>query len=329
MDIWKYMTQTPEYLPTDNSQMAEGEPEIPQDEGVQAEPEAPQEPYNPFISEAFKAPEAFESPEEEREWYRNKFNELQGTLTKKEFYETLFDSYRDQFLSKEEESKQILETYKALKTNPREYIRQHFPESLAEIGISPVMKDEEVADAVDKRLQQEFGEDYKNLYNTEDLAPFKGNTLTRQIFNRGNELHAEFQKQNEKSKQIFSEYTAKVAQGQKPIDDSAVSDYIDKEYSKLEQHGVSREDYDAFISELKDFYPTVEDFWKMKNVNSLVEKARKEAYEEGKKAAFGGISKIASSVKPEAAPKNSTSEKAYEDWTKAQLKKGMGFSINY
>lgn len=337
MDIWKSMydggagEQVDQPVePKDDTVDTTQESGVIDDENAQQAQEVSTdaEPYNPFISEALKMPESFDDQEQELEWLRTKYSELHGQLTNKEFYDKLYETYRDQFIAREEEAQQILQTHKALKENPREYIRQFFPETLAELGVSPVLKDEEVAAEVDKALQKEFGEDYKNLYDPNDLAPFKGNTVTRQIFNRGNELHAEFQKQNEKNRQIFDNYTAKVAQGKQPIDEAAVSDYLDSEYAKLEKQGLSREDYDTFVQELKEYHPTVEDFWKMKNVDKLVEKAKQEAFEQGKKATLKGISAITSPAKREPASEK-TSSQAYEDWTKAQLKKGMGFAINY
>lgn len=287
--------------------------------------------YKSIVGEDFTPPSEFESPEMESNWYKQKFEELSGALSSEKFYDTLFEAYKDQLLAKEQEVEEVLTTHRALKENPRDYIRQFFPESLAELGISPVMKDEEIASSVDQALQKEFGADYKNVYNVEDLAPFKGNTLTRQIFNRGNELHDQFSKLNEKNRQIFEDYTAKVAKGEKPIDDAQAEDYINEQYSTLEKQGVSRADYDAFIQELKSYHPTVEDFWKLKNLDKTVEAVKKQAYEEGRKAALSNINKVAMPGNPTRQPENSPKKNGseYEDWTKRQLQKGMGFVTDY
>lgn len=288
--------------------------------------------FVPIIDPTLKAPEQFESGEQELEWYKTQYNSMYNTLNSKELYDKIAENYKDLLLQQEQEVEKIKETYKALQSNPKDFIRQYYPETLSELGISPVKNTDEISSEVDAKLKQEFGEDYKNMYDPNDLAPFKGDNFTRRVYDRGMEIHKQLSAENEKNKEILSTYTSKVAQGVNPVTEAQKNEYFESEFAKLSKQGVTKEEFDSFVKELESdaFQPTLELFWKLKNSDKLIAEAKQQGYEEGKKSIMQNVRKAATPVVSHTQKQSPpTNPKDYEDWTKRQLQKGMGFSINY
>lgn len=272
-------------------------------------------------------PEKFESTEEELSWLRERYGMVQQKLNSDEYYNQIFEKYEEQILKREQEAEEIINTHKALKSNPKEYVRQYFPEALAELGVSPVMSDDEIANKIKTDLAKEFGEDYEQMYNESDMAPWKGKTLSRQIYERGNELHDIYSKQNARSKQIFDDYARKVANGQNPISDEAIKDSIEKQYSEFEKIGVPRAEYDAFVEELKTKDITFLDLWKLRNYEKEIENARKQGIEEGRRGVTSNFTKAAQPASPrQAEPEKRKTEES--DFVSRRKSRGE-FIVDY
>lgn len=299
-------------------QTAVEQPEMLQEQPKTDEP-------SPFtLGDDFAPPEKFEEGTDELGWYKEKYNALHKGLTDPAFYDRVMEQYGEKILAKEAEAEKIKETWAAIQKNPRDYIRQHFPESLAELGISPVMSAEELTSSVDAKLKAEFGENYRDLYNVEDLAPWKGETLTRQIYNRGQELHNELSQQNSKNKEIFEGYTKKVAEGASPVSEEQTRKYIEDNYKDFEKAGIDRSTYDSFVQELeKAPMPGLMEFYKLKNYEQTMENARKMGYEEGRKAALQNIERAAQpNFRQDPAPVQQKSDRVYDDHYMKMMKSG-------
>lgn len=281
------------------------------------------------LGDDFRAPESFENPEDELNWYKQKYETVYNNFTSEDFYQKIVDNYKEVILSKAEEAEKIKETYTALQKNPKEYIRQFFPESLAEIGVSPVMDDNEMSMTVDKKLKEEFGENYADMYNVNDLAPFKGNTFSRQVQSRGDAIYAELQKQNEKNRTIFENYTKNIVDGREPASEERIKNYVESQYVEFEKSGMDRADYDTFVSELSGYVPTMKDVYLMKNLPVVHQIGYDEGYEAAKKEFTKNVGRIATKVTAPQTVKGTTGDaRAYEDFISKATKNGY-LPINY
>jgi len=315
-----------EFLRTPSYTEPVSEPVVEQTEQAPVEPVQESQPSEYSFGDDFKIPESFEKPEDELSWYKNNYQKIYGSITSQDFYNKVFEQYKDQILSQEEEAEQIRQTYLSLKNNPKDYIRQYFPETLAEIGVQPVMSDEEITSKVDEGLKEKFGENYRDLYSAEDLAPFKGRTLSRQIQEHGDLLHKQYNEQNERNRSLFEEYRSKLASPQSqqaPLTDEDAQKYIDEQYEHVKDFGITKEEYGEFVESLKSYQPTVKDFYRMKNFDNLLEQARKSGIEEGKKSVTANIGRAAHRATAEPKPVTPpASSSEMEDFFTKQLKKG-------
>lgn len=267
-------------------------------------------------------PETFEDVSE-LDWYKQRYSEAAQKLSDPQFYDSILERYGEQILKREQEAEEIIASFKALKTNPRDFVRQYYPESLAEIGISPVLSPEEMQEKIKSDLASEFGEDYESMYDEKDLAPWKGQTFSRRIYDRGNELYDRYKSENARSQEIFDGYAKKVAEGKNPLSDETAKKFIDEQYEQhFKSDGIARSDYDAFVDELKTKELTIRDMWKLRNYESDIEKARKEGLEEGRRSVTNDIRRVALPKSPDTVKPKEASSKQVDDFVSKRQKAG-------
>lgn len=315
-------------VPVDQTQNNVDVPKIDVPDNIEPDSSSHQEPFY-SLGDDYVAPESFDNTESELEWYKEKYNNVVNNFTSEDFYNKVFENYKDLMLAKMQDADRMKETYEALQRNPKEFIRQYFPESLAEIGVTPVMDDNELSATVDRRLKEEFGDNYSDLYNVNDLAPFKGNTLSRQIQTRGDAIYAELVKQNDKNREIFENYTKNIVAGREPVSEERIKNYVEEQYQEFAKSGMDRENYDAFVSELNGYVPTMQDVFLMKNVPLVHKIGYEDGYEAAKKEFAKNVSRISTKVD---APANKQptiqTGSGYEDYISKATKNGY-LPINY
>lgn len=259
--------------------------------------EAPQEQAATYsiLPDSYKIPETFENEQAELNFYRAKYGELQSELSSEQFMDKIWDAYGQQIMQREEQLREMSDHIRAMQNNPREYIKQYFPEKLAEAGISPVLTNEEINTKVEEQLAAEFGPDWKNLYSAGDLvSPL---SYSSQVLKRSMDIQKEWQDRNTQSEKFFNEYTQKLANNQEPVKEIDEKKILDEAYTQLStEYKIDQKGFDEFVDRMKNFNPTYSDWYKLANMNKFIEDARKAGIEEGKKAMASQIGKVGKNV---------------------------------
>lgn len=275
--------------------------------------------------------------EQGAEYWQQKYKELEGSLASEEFVQKFLETYEETLASREQEVEAFKDHLKAFRTNPKEYLKQYFPEYFEAIGIPQIYSVEEIDTMVANKMTEEFGENWEDAYNPKEII--RKGSLSAKMNQRYEALYKEFQSQNEMAEQKRLEYTKQLASGKKEepkapeIDQEAyaenLSNLLTETYEKeLAPMGVTEDEFLAFVEECQTYQPTVMDIWKMKNLQKEVEKAKKAGYEEGRRSlskdmqAAGKLKAVKEEFKP-AVPQSADDELSWYD--KQKRKAGRVF----
>jgi hypothetical protein len=251
----------------------------------------------------FVQPEKFENIDQEIAWYRERFDVLSKEINPNtETIRELSKPYVDEYIQQQEtEIQGFAEMKRALDTNPRAFLMQYIPEALAELGISPIMTDNEILDNIAKDMATEFGDDYRERFNHNDVIDPR--TESSQMWLRMDKLKSEYNNLNNRNREILEQWNSKVINNEvkTPSNEEAMQ-FIESSYKEqFEPLEIPKEEFNATIEWAKQAPPiTTLDIYKLKNFEVLLQEAYNSGIVEGKQvtykntAARGGQEVVAS-----------------------------------
>jgi len=267
----------------------------------------------------FVQPEKFENIDQEIAWYRERFETLSKELNPsseliKEFAQPHVDEYIKQ---QEQEIQGFAEMKRALDVNPRAFLMQYIPEALAELGISPIMSDNEIMENILKDMQKQFGEDYKERFDNRDVIDPR--TESAQMWLQMEKLKSEYINLNNRNTEILNKWNSNVIskEVQAPSNEDQMR-FIESSYKEqFEPLEIPKEEFNATIEWAKQAPPiTTLDVYKLKNFDSLLKEAYNSGMIEGKQTNYkntlnrGGQEVVVNGT-PEKTNVNETDNTAY------------------
>lgn len=230
-------------------------------------------------------PPDFEDDKAELEWYRNKYNDALNLHRTDEFKQTLLETYKDHLANAEDETGELMRIREAFKkNNPIPILKAYFPNYLSENGVDPRLSDEEMIDFVRGKLQDEFGENYEEHFNRDELmnpASVSAKMLARQqelVRSVKDHNSQEFREAKKVMEGDGGPTPERVQQFEKVL-----SEGYDQYFAKA---GFTEDEYAEFIQELSK--------WESMNIQDLhralyFEQYIENAKEEGKREALKEI----------------------------------------
>lgn len=235
------------------------------------------------------------------ESYKEAYNAVVKKMTSGEFAETILDKYRDALSAEEQEFTDMKSHVMAMRNNPREYIRTQMPEFAAEMGLDVTLTEEDMNNALEEHMANEFGEDWNDAYDERER--FRIGSLSNKIMTAYQQKSQQLHEQNQKLTQAQQERIQKLAAGEKnegsALTPQEQESILAEEYKRFEEHGISREDFDKFVGEASGKNLNVYDIYRAMNYEKLVQEAADKAYQEGKKGVALSIKKVARTAEKE------------------------------
>lgn len=247
----------------------------------------PENPDNPWL------PPPIEDPQQRLRWYEDKYKTLYDTLNDPG-YTTFVEQKKQEAVEKvlseaEAEIADVRLVYQALQKDPVNWLRQYVPGAMAALGYNPVMSDQEIAEAVDRKMAEEFGVGYFNNINSNDIL--KPGTLSRQMFMRQNAIEQSLLEQNRVNEQKWQQYQQKVANGelvqqqaaaasQQPQAAEVTPEFINNIYDKHFTGRLTREEHQQFIQDASKYQWGPEDVYNAIYFDDIVEGIRQEVREQ-------------------------------------------------
>ena len=241
----------------------------------------------------FDIPNEFKDTTEALSWYADRFEQVKqtyGSINPEEIQRQIFEE-QSQSVAQEIEGFKIM--YQALKSNPEEFVMQYIPEVLAKHGIEPVLSSDQMADKIEAKMRNEFGDDYKMKYNANDLIDPR--SLSNSILMRQQQLYQDYTAMNQANQQRLGEWNQNLAQGRSNLAPNQeysreqVIENAKQYYPEFEAKGFSTEDYDQFVAEAIDHKMTMDDVHKVLYFDGYMQVAYEKGLEEGKSGIYNKI----------------------------------------
>jgi hypothetical protein len=237
-----------------------------------------------WVTDDFLPPEEFKTQKEEYQWYKSKYQDLLTEYSKPEFISNFIDAYKENLVAAE----QKVEQYKAVEAlfdgNPELALKLYAPNILQQINKDPFLSEENIYNIVDEQLKQEFGEDYKEHFKSDDIQ--KTNTLSYKMFSKQQDILNSVENHQKEIKESLYQPAVK----QVDIDKQ-----IQEEYDRdFKESGYTREEYNQFVQEVKKTIPTLKlkDFHRTMYFDTYVKNAYEKGKKDGKLLATKQINKI-------------------------------------
>jgi hypothetical protein len=245
------------------------------------------------LPDGWKPEQKFASSEEELQFYRDKYPGLWKHINSDDFINGFLDIYGDKIASKESEIDSVLQLIKALNTDPETFIAAHLPEYADKLGIGRVYNSDEIGDYIESTIAEEFGENWRDVYNPADLV--RRNSVSAQILKRTQQLEDQLEQHNVKVAANRNKYLQNLAskQSQPAANpqqmneqqfDSILDSMVESYYSELAGQGITEDEFIEMAIQSFEYKPTMKDIYRVMKYDQLVEQERKKAYEEGRKS---------------------------------------------
>lgn len=229
----------------------------------------------------------FNTVEEARAYYENLLNST-------EWQEQQNIKISEYISQKQQEIEDFAVAYKAMQTDPMMFFAKYIPEALASYGVSPVLTDDQIADNIDKAMKQEFGEDYRDRWNVNEMIV--PGSFSQRVYARQNEVLNELSALNARNREIHNDWLQNVAEnkiGQQAQEqatlpqealESAYNEYFKDIYPE-------KQEYKRFINAVKDHKPTLPELHQIAFFNDYIKLAYTNGLEAGKKQMLQGVRK--------------------------------------
>src|SRR3990167_857270 len=235
-----------------------------------------------FIPDDYKVKDTYKDINEELEAYKKAYTGTMTFMQSPEFLESFSKEFEKNLLESELEVDKLKAIKEALEGNPERALKQFFPDLATNLNISPFMSETEKIDYIDEVLTKKFGKDYKDKWNpNEVISP---NSFSSQVFKEQNKIISDLEKQE-------TEYREK----NKPITPEVIEANLKQQYEEqFKSDGFTVEYYKAFVGELKEHKPTMEDMHHMLYFEHYIEEAKEEGRKEGMQNIKNGMKKVTS-----------------------------------
>lgn len=222
-------------------------------EDTTPEPEQPIEvadipPEQPSV-EAASIPDYISSdwvptPKSDIEWYKQKYAELMNYANSEEFTSILADKYKTIASQEDERLMKYKDVVNALEGGDTLPLKLYFPDKLQEMGISPVLSEQEVDGLIEETMKKEYGDDYQSVYNERDAL--RPSSVSAKMIARTMELQKQYSEENKQRQLAFE-----TARQNIPVPQSTQELTPDQYYETIKDQ-ISKEEYDALLPQIQE-----------------------------------------------------------------------------
>ncbi len=233
-------------------------------------------------------------PQQQLQILSDKFNQVREYM-QSDVYANEIEQYKSQRINEmEQELADFAVAYKALQTNPKDFMAQYLPEVLVEYGISPVLSNEQIAQNVQSQLQQMYGEDYQQRVDPNEM--FLPGSFTSLVYQQQQALYQKYQQQNQQNEALMQSWGERVANGEinsqqqagfeaLPVESQAQA--LVQEYEQnWKQAGYTEDEFAEFVAMAKDTNMGMQEVHKVVYFNDYLSAAYRQGLEQGKQAFY-------------------------------------------
>jgi hypothetical protein len=247
------------------------------------------------IEDIWDIPDKFENTNQALEFYATRFEVLKESLNNPDS-EIYSDVVTNILAEKIKEIDKGIEGFSKaflqLQQNPEEYLIQFHPELLAKHGIEPVLNYEQVKTKIDGQLRKEFGEDYRQKFNANDILDH--GSLSSRMQQRQFELTQAFESTNERNRGLTQQWEKNLIEGKNNLNGAMTEEQIKEQviqehFPRFQEAGFTEESFDEFLDDAASHELTIEDIHKAIYFEAYMGKSYQQGYEEGRKAVYGKL----------------------------------------
>ena len=215
-------------------------------------------------------------------WYKDNYARLASLTSSEDFVASLTDTYREQLLSEEKNVEEFRNLYQAYKSGDVSFLKTAFPEKLLEIGVSPVLSNEDIDNEIEGTLKKEFGDNYTDVYDMKEVI--KPSSISHKIFARTQQLVQHWSNENANRTQQFEQYRQSQGTSNTPLD-------LDKEYEAFKDD-MPREQFNTMLDSIREGIGgkwTLKDLHRIVSYDTDIAKAREQGAKEERERLTNGI----------------------------------------
>lgn len=210
-------------------------------------------------------------------YYMQQYVDTVKKLSSNDFQRELGETYIKQLGI--ENAEEFIQHFKGFKTDPLTYVKLHMPEMATELGISPVLNDDQIAAKIKADMEEIYGKDYQTMFNEKDIMDPA--SISSKMKRTMDNLNNQYYTSQQQAKKAYEERLAALS-NDKPFE---VTDQMRQDrMAELKTLGVDETEALAFmkdiekdIAEKKDVRYTFQDLYIIRNFDKL----QKKIYEQG------------------------------------------------
>lgn len=243
-------------------------------------------------TDEWAVPEKFEDTGNALSWYATQYQRAVDQLKAQPPVEERLQPLLQQRLQEvEQELPGMAAFYQALHANPEIALLRFLPEVQERLGIAPVLTDAQIGQAVTDQMTDEFGENYKQLFNPAEMLDPQ--SVSAQMQRRIFELQQHYTSLNEQSKQRLQQMEQRVLNPEVAQQDRTQA--LETGFADFAKAGIPREQYEQFINDpatnQKWQQLTPYDLYRLSNLDRLLSEAKDAGLQEGKKSLYNQLQK--------------------------------------
>lgn len=234
-------------------------------------------------------------PQQQLQVLSDKFNQVREYM-QSDVYAQEIEAYKSQRINEmEQELADFGIAYRALQSNPKDFMAQYLPEVLVEYGISPVLSNEQIAQNVQSQLQQMYGEDYQQRVDAAEM--FTPGSFTSLVYQQQQALYQKYQQQNAQNESLMQSWGERVANGEinsqaqqqgfeaLPIESQA-SALVQEYEQNWKQAGYTEDEFAEFVANAQQTNMGMQEVHKVVYFNDYLSAAYRQGLEQGKQAFY-------------------------------------------
>lgn len=234
-------------------------------------------------------PESFESIEEERDFYKNQFENIKNKGEDSFDPMEIVNKYEDKLIEKEKNVEELRQLNDLINGKPEYFIKARFKNELKSAGYNPSLSEEDQAQYINDELTKVFGANYKNLYDPDEASD--SSTLSYKMYKHQEHLMNEIENFN-------SDLVPQQGQAQPQGDPEEAKKFLEEGLTKA---GISEKSVNRFVEDFKtqgaELFNDPVKLYKAFYMDKIIEKKVAQAKEEGRKEALAEIQKVGSKTR--------------------------------
>lgn len=258
------------------------------EQGVEAPVESVQQP----TADEWAVPDSFADTTGALTWYATKYQKAIDQLkAQPPIEERLQPLLQERLQEVEQEVPGFINFYKAMQVNPQVALLRFLPEAQQALGISPVLSDAQIGQAVTDQMVEEFGENYRQLFNPAEMLDPQ--SVSAQMQRRIFELQQYYTTLNEQSKQQLQQVEQRMLNPE--IAQQTRAHAVEQGFADFQQVGMTRAQYEQFINDPSTAHKwqnlTPYDLYRLTNLDTLIAQAKEAGVQEGRKSLYNQLQK--------------------------------------